>query len=81
METNNLLVEAFFILSVPANQDGEDRLARLFGNALSGRPVGMPGRHVVAGLSQPEGHATHQSREEQAAPRFHKVNPDNRRSA
>jgi hypothetical protein len=47
METNNLLVEAFFVPSVLAHQDGEDRLVRYVGKALGFAPVGVPDRFRV----------------------------------
>jgi hypothetical protein len=46
METNNLLVEAFLVPSVPANEDGKYRLVVLFRDALRGRPIGVPERFL-----------------------------------
>ena len=44
MEASNLLVEAFFVASVLASQDGKDRFVRLLGQALRGRPILVPNR-------------------------------------
>jgi hypothetical protein len=71
METSNLLVEAPFIASVLADHDGEDRLVRLAGNALRGRPIGVPNRLLVTRLRGQKRSAARQA-DEQGHLRFHK---------
>jgi len=75
METNNLLVEALLVASVPAHEHGEDGLVPLPGNALRRRPIGVPGRLVVGRLRRPKDRAIRQTRDERGAPHFHKVIP------
>ena len=50
METNNLLVEAFFVASVLAHQNDEDRLGLFASDALRGRPIGVPDRFLLGWL-------------------------------
>jgi hypothetical protein len=64
MKTSDLLVEAFFVPSVLASHNREDRLALALGDALRGRPIGVPHRLLLAGLREDEGHAARHAKEE-----------------
>jgi hypothetical protein len=65
MEASNLLVEAFFVASVLADQDGKDWLVRLSGDALGGCPIIEPDRLLVGRLRREQRRAACQTDDEQ----------------
>jgi hypothetical protein len=67
METNNLLVETFFVASVLADQNRKDRLVRAFGKSLRGGPILVPRRSLFSVLR------SQQRRGEQGISRIHTV--------